>query len=252
MAAAPVSPLSAPTPTPMPEPTRLSQGARIIDTFIAPKKTFNDIRRSAQWWLPFLLFTLVNFGLAYVAEQKIGVQKMMENDMQARPKQQAQYEKATPDQRAVQIKITGIAYYVAGPIFVLILWLVLAGLQFGTFKVASSTDITYSRSLAVVVYAGLPVVLRSVLAAISVLAGASADGFTLGNPIASNPAYFMNAADNPFLYFVMSQMDVFLLWALVLTAIGYATAGKIKTGTAFAVVFGWWAVTTLAFAFLFS
>ena len=250
MAAAPVLP--PPAPTPVPQSAGLSQVERVIDTVIAPKKTFSDIRRSAQWWLPFLLFTLVSFALAYVAEQKIGVQRLMENDMQARPKQQAQYEKATPEQRAIQVKITGIAYYVAGPIFVLILWLVLAGLQFGSFKVASSTDISYSKSLAVVVYAGLPVVLRSVLAAISVLAGASPDGFTLSNPIASNPGYFMNAADNPFLYFVASQFDVFLLWALVLTAIGYATAGKIKLGAAFAVVFGWWAVSTLGFALLFS
>jgi hypothetical protein len=250
MAAAPLPPVPAPAPTP--EAAPLSQGARIVDTFIAPSKTFTDLRRSAQWWLPFLLMTLAGWGLVFVSEQKIGAQKLLENDLRARPKAEAQYEKATPEQQQQQVKITGIIYYVAIPVFTLLIWLVMAGLQFGTFKFGANADISYSKSLAVVVYAGLPMVLRHLLAMLSVLAGVSADGFTLNNPVASNPGYFMNAADSPFWYFIASQMDIFLLWTLALTAIGFATTGKVKMGTAFAIVIGWWAVITLAFAALLS
>jgi len=250
MAAAPVPPAVVTEPTAVLAP--LSQGARIVDTFIAPQKTFADIRRSASWWLPFLLVTLVGWGLVYVSEQKIGLQKLVENDLHARPKAEAQFEKAAPEVQQQQIKITGIIYYVAIPVFTLLIWLVMAGLQFGTFKFGANADISYGRSLAVVAYAGLPMMLRSLVAIVSVLAGASADGFTLNNPIASNPGYFMNAADNPFWYFIASQVDLFLLWTLALTAIGFATAGKVKMGTSFAIVVGWWVVITLAFSALFS
>lgn len=249
MAAAPVPPTSS---APTPDSAPLSQGARIIDTFIAPKKTFIDIRRSAQWWLPFLLITFVGWGLVYVAEQKIGVPKLLANDLQARPKQEAQFEKATPEQQQQQIKITGIAYYVAIPVITSLIWLVMAALQFATFKFGANADISYGKSLGVVVYAGLPMAVRNLLAIISVLAGASADGFTINNPVASNPGYFMNPAENPFWYFIASQLDIFLLWTLALTAIGFATTGKVKIGTAFAVVLGWWVVITLGFATLFS
>jgi hypothetical protein len=250
MAADPLPPLSGPVPTP--EAAPLSQGERLVDTFIAPSETFTDLRRNAQWWLPFLLMTVAGWGLVYVSEQKIGVQKIVENELQARPKAEARYEQATPEQRQQQVKITGIIYYVAIPVFTLVIWLVMAGLQFGTFKFGANADISYSKSLAVVVYAGLPMVLRHLLAMVSVLAGASADGFTLNNPVASNPAYFMNAADSPFWYFLASQMDIFLLWTLALTAIGFATTGKVKMGTSFAVVIGWWVVITLTFAAIFS
>src|SRR5271169_4720700 len=104
MAAAPL-PLM---PAPVPEPAPLSQGARIVDTFIAPSKTFTDLRRSASWWAPFLLMTIVGWGLVFVAEQKIGVQKMVENGLQAQPKAEARYEKLTPEQREGQIKVTGV------------------------------------------------------------------------------------------------------------------------------------------------
>jgi hypothetical protein len=249
MAAAPVLPTS-PAPTPGPEP--LSQGARIIDTFIAPKKTFADIRRSAQWWLPFLLAIIAGCGLVYVAEQKIGVQKLVENDLHSRPKAEERFEKLPADQQATQIKVSGYVYYIAIPVFTLILWVVMAGLQFGTLKIAASSDISYGKTLAVIAYAGLPVMLRSLLGIVSLLAGVNPDGFTLNNPVASNPGYFMNPADNPFLYFVSSQVDLFLLWTLVLTAIGFSTTGKVKTGTAFAIVFGWWIVITLSLSALFA
>ena len=250
MAAAPLPPMSAPASTP--ETPALSQGARVVDTFIAPSKTFTDLRRSAQWWLPFLLMTLVGWGLVYVSSQKIGVQKMLENDLHARPKAEAQYEKATPEQQQQQVKITGIAYYVAIPLFTLVIWVVMSGLQFGTFKFGANADISYSKSLAVVAYAGLPMVLRNLVALVCVVARVSADGFTLNNPVASNPGYFMNAADSPFWYFIASQLDIFLLWTLALTAIGFATTGKVKMATSFAIVIGWWVVITLTFATIFS
>src|SRR6202041_2870329 len=93
MSAAPVVPAS-----PMPEPA-LSQGARIIDTFIAPSKTFTDLRRSASWWAPFLLMIVVSTGFVYTAGQKIGFRKIMENQMQAQPKAQERLEQLPPDQR---------------------------------------------------------------------------------------------------------------------------------------------------------
>ena len=106
MAADPLPPLSGPVPTP--EAAPLSQGERLVDTFIAPSETFTDLRRNAQWWLPFLLMTVAGWGLVYVSEQKIGVQKIVENELQARPKAEARYEQATPEQRQQQVKITGI------------------------------------------------------------------------------------------------------------------------------------------------
>ena len=41
----------------------LSQGERVIDTFIAPSKTFTDILRSQSWWLPFLISSSSAMGI---------------------------------------------------------------------------------------------------------------------------------------------------------------------------------------------
>lgn len=244
--------------TPTPEATPLSEGARIINTFIAPSKTFSDLRRSAAWWGPFLLIVIFSTAFVYVAGQKVGFRKAMENQMQAQPKTQERLEQLPPDQREKQLqqgaKITqDIAY--AFPAIQFVILAIIAAALFGTFKFAAGANVSFKAAFAIVMYASLPGLLRAVLAVVSLLAGASADSFTFQNPVATNPGYFMNPADSPFLYSLASSLDIFLIWTLVLTAIGFTCVSKVKRGPALAIVFGWWLVFTLAgagFGALFS
>jgi hypothetical protein len=60
----------------------------------------------------------------------------------------------------------------------------------------------------------------------------------------------MNPADSPLLYSLASSLDIFLIWTLILTAIGFTCVSKVKRSAALAIVFGWWAVLTLTGAAL--
>ena len=249
MAATPVTP----TPAPTSAATPLSQGARIINTFIAPSKAFADLRRNASWWAPFLLMVVISTAMVYTAGQKIGFRKIMETQMQSQPRQQARLEQLPPEQREQQLergaKFTQVISFIF-PAISLVILLVIATLLFATFKFAAGADVPFKVALAIVIYANLPLALKTLLALISVAAGASPDSFTFQNPVATNPGYFMNPSDSPFLYSVLSSVDIFLIWTLVLTALGFTYVSKVKRGPAFAIVFGWWVVFTLAGAAL--
>jgi len=246
MATAPLPPV--PTPAPEAVLAPLSQVARIVDTFIAPSKTFTDLRRSAAWWAPFLLMIVVSSAMVYTAGQKIGFRKIMENQMQAQPKAQERLERLPADQREKQLeqgaKVTQIISYIF-PVITLIIWLIIATALFATFKFAAGAGVSFKVSWAIVVYAALPLMLKTLLSLISVAAGMSPDSFSFQNPIASNPGYFMSPAGNVFLYSVATGLDIFVIWTLVLTAIGFTCVSKVKSGTAYAIVFGWWAAFTL-------
>jgi len=168
--------------------------------------------------------------------------------MQAQPKAQARLENLPADQREEQLargtKVTQVISYVF-PILTLVIWLIIATALFATFKLAAGADVSFKISLAIVIYAALPLMLKTLLALLSIVAGISPDTFSFQNPIASNPGYFLNPADNVFLYSVASAVDIFMIWTLALTAIGFTCVSKTKRGTAFGVVFGWWAVFTL-------
>src|SRR5271165_3502083 len=87
-----------------PEGKPLSEVERVVDTFVAPGKTFTDIRRSASWWLPFVLMAISSFALVFVVDKKLGMEKVVENQMALSPKQSAKLDQLPPDQRASQME----------------------------------------------------------------------------------------------------------------------------------------------------
>src|SRR5580698_3101750 len=99
MAAAPLLPV--PVPTPAPEPSSLSEGARIIDTFIAPSKTFTDLRRNASWWGPWLLISIFALIFIYSMDKKIGFEQINRNEI-AHSARADQFDKLPPDQQQTQ------------------------------------------------------------------------------------------------------------------------------------------------------
>ena len=241
------STVSAPPLTPDAAP--MSEGARIINTFIAPSKTFTDLRRSAAWWAPFLLMALVSVAFVYTVDKKVGFRKVSDNQVEMSPKASARMDQMNKVDREQamqrQAKFTGYISYAFSAI-ILIWYLIVTVILFVTFKFgASANDLTFSRTYAVVIYAALPQIIKSLLAIGSLMAGVSPDGFTFQNPVGTNPGFFMSPNDSPFLYSIATSLDIFMIWTLVLAAIGLSCISKLKRSTAMFGVFGWYVVLTL-------
>src|ERR1700734_1725256 len=135
MAADPLQPL--PVSIPAPEAAPLSEGARIVNTFIAPSRTFTDLSRNASWWAPFLLLVIVSTIFAYSVGAKVGYGKAGENVLQLRPKQWDAIQNMKADERdRVMQKVekqTMIGTYMA-PVINLIVLLIVAGVLLASFK----------------------------------------------------------------------------------------------------------------------
>ena len=143
-----------------------------------------------------------------------------------------------------QTSITkGISY--GFPLLMLAWHAIVAAVLLATLKFGASAEVKFKTLFALVIYAGLPGLFKAVLAVVSLLAGVASDAFTFQNPVATNPGYFIDAASSPVLFSLLSSIDVLTIWTLVLAAIGVTCVSKVKRGTAFAVVFGWYAVTVL-------
>ena len=85
----------------------LTQWERVADTFTAPSKTFEDIKRgNRSWWLPLIVGAIFTYIFFFAMMQKIGVQQAIDNQIRMDPKAQERMANATPDQRAMGNKIT--------------------------------------------------------------------------------------------------------------------------------------------------
>ena len=224
----------------------LSQVERVVDTFIAPTKTFTDLRRSANWLVPFLLLVIFGVALVVVVDQKLGMEKVVENGLALQPKAAARMDQLSPEQRATQmetiIKFNRVVSY-GFPLILLILLAIFAAVLLGTFNFGLGTELKFNQSLAICVYASLPGIVKGVIAMLIVAMGAG-ENFTFQNPIASNLSGLVDP-NSHFLYGLASNVDVFMIWTLLLAAIGYSCLTKVKRGTCVAVIFGWWVIWAL-------
>ncbi len=222
----------------------LSEAERVVDTFVAPSKTFTDILRSASWWMPFVLLVLVTLGTTVVVDRQVGFERVAENQIHQSPKQEERMSSATPEQRAAQIRGMAKGYRYssyASFLFILIFVAIGALLYWASFNFGLGASTTFGQMFAVWMYASLPKLLTGLLTIVTLLFGGNADSYDMRNPVGTNAAYFMPDSA-PWVKAALGFFDVIGLWQLILLVIGTAIVAKVSRGKAATVVVGWWVV----------
>jgi len=225
----------------------LTEVERVIDTFIAPSKTFTDIRRNANWLVPWLLISIFSVLLVFVVDKKLGMETAYENQLKLSPKQMDKIDQLPPDQKATQMRIGASAtrYFSYGsPLLTIIIAAIFAGVLMATFNFGLGAEVKFKQAMAITMYAFLPGIIKALIATAVVGMGA-AEGFTFQNQVASNLGGLVDANTSHFLNGVLTALDLFTIWTLILTGIGYACITRVKRGTCMGVVFGWFVVFTL-------
>ncbi len=236
MAAAPVTPAH---PT---APEKMSEGARIVNTFFAPSKTFTDLRRSAAWWGPWILISIASIAFVYSMGKQVGFDQISRNQI-AHSKRADAFDKLPADQQAKQLQVSdkiiaGFGY--GSPVLILFFSLISTVVLWATFKVAASAETTFGQAYAIVMYAGLPGIIGAILGIISLFAGVNPEGFDINNPVGTNLAYYLDIdTTGKFVRGMASSLDLITIWSLVLMGIGFACTSKVKRSTAMIIIFGW-------------
>lgn len=229
------------------EPKALSEVERVVDTFIAPTEAFTDLRRSSNWLVPAVLLILSSLLVVWVADMKVGFPKIVENQFALQPKATERLDKLSPDDRAKQMEVILrfnriIAY--SFWVIILVYLIIVAAVLLGTFNFGLGTELTFNQCIAVCMYTSLPGVIKGLLTVLVIFLGATGN-FTFQNPIASNLGGLVDPSSH-FLYSLLTSIDVFTMWTLILAGIAFSCLTKVKRGTCMTIIFGWWLVFILA------
>jgi hypothetical protein len=230
------------------ESAGLSQVERVVDTFVAPTKTFTDIRRNASWWLPFLLSILVSLAFVTSIDRKIGFDQVAQSNVNRSAQTQQRMSALTDAQREQSIHtIAGFTRVVSYlyPVIGLIFAVICAGILMLTFNFGLGAKASYKEYLAVWFYAGLPFLIKLLLAAIAIFAGVSAEQFDINNPVGTNVGWYLTSDVPLWLRTLFSSADIFTLWVVVLLIIGCSTIARVKRSSAAIVIIGWWVLIIL-------
>jgi hypothetical protein len=228
-----------------PEPAPMGAFSRVAGVFFEPAKTFEDIGRKPSWLLPVLLLILATVGVVAVMGQRIGWDTIARQRLEATP----QYSQMTTEQKdqaiAMGARMSKFAYVF--PAFLPVGYLVLAGI-FMAFTAMMSAGLRFKQVYAVVCHANLPGILSAILT-IVVMFLKEPDKINIQNPLAFNPAAFMDPdSASKFVYSLASSLDLFSFWIIFLLATGFkAAAGrKLSFAGALTAVVVPWALYVLA------
>ena len=237
MAAVPTPPV--PSAPAAPAAPALSEGARIIDTFIAPSKTFTDLRRSASWWAPWLLISVFSIAFMFTISKQVGFEQITRTQI-AHSKGADQFDKLPADQQAARIRISVKIFQIfayGSPAVILFFSLLTSLILWATFKVGFAAETTFGQAYAIGMYAGLPGIIGAILGIISLFAGVNPEGFDINNPVATNLAYYLDPeTTGKFVRGMASSLDLFIIWTIILIGIGFSSTSKVKRSTAIIVV----------------
>lgn len=230
-----------------PAPAEMSEISRLSGVFFEPSKAFADIAERPRWFVPLLLAILATLAFYVTYGQRNGWRSFIEEQMQSNARVARQMEQLSPEQREqsfnLQAKIImPITYYlgpvIGMPIAYLFGSLILLGIASGLM----SAGVKFKQIFAIECYAGLTGIVSKILG-IVVIFLKRPEQFNLMNPLAFNPAAFMDPkTTSKFIYTLATGFDLFVFWGMLLTAIGLkAAAGKRLSfgGALFAVALPW-------------
>lgn len=225
-------------------PEGLSEVERVVDTFVAPSKTFTDILRSSKWWLPFVLLLLFTTSVAFVVDKQVGYARVAENQIHQSPKQEDQFNQLTAEQRAARLRGMAAGYRYSSYcsfVFVLIFVAIAALLYWASFNFGLGARTTYGQMFAIWMYASLPRILAGILTIVMLYVGGDAENYDMRNPVGTNIGYYLSDA-GPAIKAALGFLDVIGIWVIALLIIGTSIVAKVPRAKAAMVVIGWWVV----------
>ena len=217
---------TAPAASAAPDP---NLAARILGIYFSPHDTFRAVVARPRWFGVMLITLVIGAACQYVIMSSPELQDAM-IDQQIRRMESGGT--AASDQQIAGIErmmgllpqIYPVATFVIGPLFVA----AIAGIFVGIFTTLMGGQGTFKQMFAVLTHSGLISMLSGIFSAALVAAGVPPSGV---RPPGANLGIFLPMLEEgTFLLGMLQTIDLFLIWWLVVLAIGVGVLYKRRPG----------------------
>ncbi len=226
----------------------------LANIWFEPARVFEQVARTPRWWVPLILVILVAMIFTTVFTRHVGWETFIRHEIESNPR----LESMTPDQREkvieMQLRIAPIMGFAGVPASIATMAVVIAAVLMLVFKYLLDSACSFAQALGVVSWSMLPGVLHS-LAAILVMLLLPADEFDLKNPVGTNLGYYLSPESSAWMKSLLSSIDFFSLWTILLLATGMSILTRKSWGSALGTIlipWGLYVVVKTAFAAVFG
>ena len=219
----------------------------LIGVLVSPNETFAMIVRRPTFFAPLVAAILAAVAFTETMLAKIGmvqiIRTSLEQSGRAERMSAEQLEQAIERGAAIGSIVSHVMAVLGTPVFLLIVAAIGLVVLNSIFGARSEFKTIFS----VACYAYLPAVIGAIMGIALIFLG-DVERFNPQNPIPSNIGFFLNQAETSKpLYVLVSSLDIFTIWFLILLGIGLATASerKAKGLSVFMIYCGLWLVWVL-------
>ena len=229
-------------PPPSGEPSApVSSFGRVLGAIFDPKPTFASIAERPTWIVPVVLSTIMFLGVVGVFSARGGWPSFF----QKQDAKSSRFQQMTQEQQEKtyegQVKYGPRFSYGEGVVFPILSVVIVAAIYMLLFRLAAATEVPFATSMGIVAYAWMPFLIHGLLS-ILVLFLKDPATVDLQNLVASNPGALLGDDAAKWLVALLSSIDIFTIWVLVLLGIGFSATNpkKVSFGKAFGVVLSAW------------
>jgi hypothetical protein len=227
-------------------PETVNSFGRIFGVIFSPKATFESIARRPTWLLPIVLLCIVSAGIVGLFSHRVGWRSLIEKQLT----NNTQFQQLPPADQESRIQIAlkyapGVGYAEV-VILPFLSALIFAGIFWMIFSMVVGAKLSFHTSLSVVSHGMVPSIIGGLIG-ILILSLKDPSSVDLQHLVASNAGAFLSSDSSKWLVALLSSVDLFLFWEMILVAIGYSATApkKISFGSAMAWILGLWVLVVL-------
>lgn len=210
---------------------------RVIGALVSPEKTFRSIAERPTWVVPLLLLTLITLLVGYEVGRRVDFEQQIRQQMAER----GQVSEEQIERSVDFMEKYGRFFFLAPAVLSPVAYLFIA-LAFLVALRLSGSDVRFDQSFSVTLYAMMPWIVHGLLSYPLILRQETLDPEALqqGGVLMSNLAALAPEGSGKVLLALLSSLDLFSIWTLVLLIIGYRIVARVSTTSATAVTLTLW------------
>ena len=225
----------------------MSVMSRITGVFLSPVKTMQDIAAAPSWIVPVVIGAIASLSATAIVLPLIDYETLIASKME----EAGQKVDEAQLQNIVQISKTAGTIWgvVAGSCGILILSLIVALVLFAIVRLGGG-ETTYRKLFGVTAWSTLIQSLKTLISIVPLMGLETFNPEEMAGLVPSNPAAFVSRESvGGALYTLLSMIDIFAIWWLVVLGIGVAAASNwSRTKSALAVWIPYGVIGLLAVA----
>lgn len=227
---------------PAPAPATKNAFQRIAGVFFAPVQTFADIARKPDILIPLLVILAIGYVTTFLVMPHLDWDALVSQQAEMMKKQNPNLGDDDVARMGRITKAMGKVMSYVGPPVVIIGYLIVALVVWGACRMMGGQG-DFKQAFSATLYAHFPRVVLGIVAAVVVTARGMVDPSTMATVVKSSPAFLVDMKEQPVLFTLLSSLELFQIWTIVLLIIGFAALSKLSKAKTAAIVISLWIIT---------